>query len=130
MATIGELAADFYEKERPVGILVDEGVVTAQAVAAARMYFGYAFIHNGDDPVLPSPFPDITEATDLDPSEWAVIRPLFVLDVERETALQLEASRGLGADPYGRSSSEISSEITQYESQLPQKAFAHPFATV
>lgn len=130
MSTIRELAGEFLEKERPIGVLIDPSVVEAQAVAAARFYFGYALIHNGDDPVLPSPFADITLDTDLDPSEWAVIRPLFLLYVERETALQLEASRGLGADPYGRSSSEIASEITQYESMLPQKAFAQPFITV
>ncbi len=130
MATLKELAGEFLEKERPVGVLIMPETVESQAIAAASFYLGYALIHNGDNPVEPTQFPDITLDTDIDPSEWAVIRPLFLLYVERETALQLEATRGLGADPYGRSSSEVAADITQYEAALPQKAFAQPFITL
>jgi hypothetical protein len=46
------------------------------------------------------------------------------------TALQLEASRGMGADPFGRSSSEVAIEITQLESEMPRKAFYQPIITI
>ena len=59
-----------------------------------------------------------------------MIRPLFVLYVERETAVQLEASRALGVEVFGRTVSEIDGEITQYESMLPEKAFCQPVITV
>ena len=38
-----------------------------------------------------APYPSL----DLSDSEWALIRPLFLLYVERETALHLEDTRGL-----------------------------------
>jgi len=59
----------------------------------------------------------------LSHSEWAIIKPLFYLYIERENALHLEASRVLGVDVYGRSVSEVQGEISNYHEQMHLKAF-------
>jgi len=127
MATLAELAAAFANDERPAGNLLDDAAVLAQAVAATRFYAGFAMLRVHDGVATP---PNIGGTTTITTSEWALIRPLFLLYVERETAIQLEASRGMGADPFGRSSSEIAAEITQIEAEMPRKAFFHPVVTV
>jgi hypothetical protein len=64
--------------------------------------------------------------TDLTMGEWAIIKPLFSLYVERECATRLEASRGLGVDVFGRSVSEISQDITVMETEtIPAKTMVH-----
>jgi hypothetical protein len=126
MAQLAELAQRFAEAERPAGNLLDGQAVLAQLVAATRFYAGFGAIASRAADRLP----DIDAQTGINDSQWALIRPLFLLYVERETALQLEASRVMGADPFGRSSSEIAAEITQAESDMPRKAFAMPILTV
>ena len=126
MATIQELSKNFAEKERPAGNLLDEEILIAQLVAATRFYAGFAVIAARRS----EPPPEIDGDLPLDDSEWALIRPLFLLYVERETALQLEASRGMGIDPFGRTASEIAPEITQAEADMPRKAFSQPIITV
>lgn len=151
MQSLGELAGT-HAAVRP-GLTLDESALAQCAVDAARFYAGYGDIRSlskanldlqsapGADEDLPPP-PDtppiVTDALPIrdseliDPStevttgEWAIIGPLFRLYVERENAMLLEATRGLGADPYGRSVSEVSAEITMMENEiLPQKAFVH-----
>lgn len=133
MRKLKELVSDFEEKERPLASLLDTESLIATAVAATRFYAGYSGLcsekHDDGHPLVPS-FDNITGETEINTSEWALIRPLFLLYVEKEEARQLEASRGMGLDPYGRSSSEIQSEITQYETELARKAFCVPFQTV
>lgn len=127
MAKLADLAQTFATQERPAGNLLDDETVLAQAVAATRFYTGFAALraHEGADPV-----PDIDGDTNITTSEWALIRPLFMLYAERETALQLEASRGMGIDPFGRSASEIAAEIAQAEADMPRRAFFQPIVTV
>lgn len=127
MAKLSDLAQTFAMQERPAGNLLDDETVLAQAVAATRFYAGFAALraHEGAWPV-----PDIDGDTNITASEWALIRPLFMLYAERETALQLEASRGMGIDPFGRSASEISAEIAQAEADMPHRAFFQPIITV
>lgn len=127
MAKLADLAAQFTESERPAGNLLDDATVLAQAVAATRYYAGFAVIRSrvGIDPV-----PPISADTEINESEWAIIRPLFVLFAERETALQLEASRGMGIDPFGRSASEIAMEITQVEADMARRAFCREIITI
>ena len=120
---IADHASQFIERERPAANLLSADQVEALAVAATRFYAGYADFADAD--VM-----EISPATDLTDSEWAVIRPLFLLYVEREQAIQLEASRGLGVDVFGRSVSEVSGEIAQAEAELPHRAFYRPVVTV
>ncbi len=105
MALISELAARYDNEERPAGNLLDIDQIAAQLKAAARFYAGYAVLEAwlGVDP-RPS---DVTDSTPISLSEFAVIRPLFLLYLERENAIQLEASRGMGVDPFGRQSSVV-----------------------
>lgn len=123
MPALSAHASLFAGTERPAGNLLGDEAILAQAVAATRMYAGYGKLTS--DPVG-----DITGDTDVSRSEWAVIRPLFMLYVERENAIQLEASRGLGVDVFGRDSSTIAADIVQAESDLPLKAFCRPIITV
>lgn len=127
MAKLADLAQTFATQERPAGNLLDDETVLAQAVAATRFYAGFAALraHEGAAPV-----PDIDGDTNITTSEWALIRPLFMLYAERETALQLEASRGMGIDPFGRSASEIAAEVAQAEADMPHRAFYQPIITV
>ena len=60
---------------------------------------------------------------DLTHSELAIIRPLWLLYIEHENAMALEASRSQGADPYGRSTPEVKQSILDYERSLPQLTF-------
>ena len=137
MTAIKDLVTDFCEKERPVGVILPPETVLSQAIAATRFYLAYAvgmpFIDPTQDDITVTNLPQVpvvTEDFDLTMSEWGIIRPLFLLYVERETALNLEASRGMGVDVYGRSTSEIQSEIQQYESDMHLKAFCEPVISV
>lgn len=122
MASLGDLVARFCNEERAAANILDEWGIFAQARAATLFYSGYA--HIGSKPS------EIDETTQLSDSEWAIIRPLFVLYVERETALQLEASRGLGMDVFGRSTSEIAADVAVLEQELPKRAFYQDIVTV
>jgi hypothetical protein len=113
--------ARFIEAERGAAALLAPESIAAQALAATAFYAGYAAL----DDVGP-----LSVDLDLSDSEWALIRPLFLLYVERETALQLESTRGLGADPFGRASSEIAADITQMEADYPRRVFMQPVVTV
>lgn len=143
MLTINELAIRFDSSERPAGNILDIQGILAQAIAATIFYSGYAVLSTNFDqqiarlPLLektiigtvawqvitaPTAYPAITSLTNLSVSEWAIIRPLFLLYVERENAIQLEASRGMGVDVFGRSSSEVAGDITQMELTMPHNA--------
>ncbi|HAR08372.1 hypothetical protein [uncultured Cobetia sp.] len=124
MASLASLVTRFVDSERGAANILPLESVTAQAVAAVSFYAGFAELTNLDDGG------EIGEGVDITVSEWAEIRPLFVLYVERETALQMEATRGLGADVFGRSSSEIGGDITQLEADMPRRVFFHPVITV
>lgn len=117
--------ADFYLVDnRPVGIVVTNETVFAQAIKAVKYYVGYG------DLELFERKEDIVAHTELTPSEVAVISPLFELYVERENALILESSRSLGVEVYGRTISEISGDITQKELEIQNLAFQHDFFSV
>ncbi len=124
---LSELVSIFTGSERLASNMLDDASVLAQAVAATRLYAGYAHLVAHDGTV---PEPEIDGHTDVTLSEWGIIRPLFLLYVERETAVQLEATRIMGADVFGRPSGEVASEIAQVEAELPHKAFYMPIVTV
>lgn len=122
MPTLDALVARFVEDERGATNILAPESVTAQAVAAVSFFAGFAVLSDTEQP--------IGETLNLTDSEWGWIRPLFALYVEREQALQLEATRGLGADVFGRSSSEIATDIERQEAELPRRAFLQPVFTV
>ena len=131
---IEQRAQAFIEHERPSGLMLDPDPVTAQAVAAARFYGGFARLDEpwarlAVDPDAPD-LATIDATTPLSDSEWALVRPLFLLYLERETALMLEASRGLGVDVFGRSTSEIATDITLVEQEMAHRAFLFPVLTI
>jgi len=119
---LGDRIARFITEERPVGIMLDDTTVMAQAVIAVTFYDGYADIISN-----PSV---IDDSVDLNSSEWALIKPLFLLYIERETALMLEASRGMGVEVFGRASSEVIMDITAAEQAMPKDAFYFPITTI
>ena len=126
--SLKELTADFKQTERPIGVIISDENIDGLLISAVRFYAGYANLSATKD--SRTEIDDITTETELTLSEWSLIRPLFLLYLERETALQLEATRVMGADPFGRSSSEIASEIMQVESEMAKKAYVEPYVTV
>lgn len=122
MAALSSLVGRFLDQERGVANILAPDSVTAQAVAAVSYYAGYSPLTAGDA--------DIGVSTDITVSEWAEIRPLFLLYVERETALHMEATAMLGASGLGRSSSEVAGDISQYEADYPRKVFFFEAFTV
>lgn len=118
---LSDLVRRFVEFERGAANILPLEQVSAQAVAAVSFYAGYSTLDDESD---------ISGQMDITISEWAEIRPLFVLYVERENALQMEATRSLGADPFGRSSSEAAQDIAQMEADLPRRVFYQPVVTI
>lgn len=130
--TLTQLVAEFMASRLTGGLVLDEPDVMKVMLKAVRFYAGCAEIKyflNQPTPVTPM-LSQIDSNVILTPSEWSIIQPLFNAYVDHENALRLEASRGLGLDVYGRSSSELASEIKQIELDLPRKAFYQPFSSV
>lgn len=125
--TLTQLIAEFMASRLTGGLVLAESDVTKAMIKAVRFYAGYAEIkYFVNAPTLSQIDSNVT----LTPSEWAIIQPLFNAYADHENALRLEASRGLGLDVYGRSSSELASEIKQLEMDLPRKAFYQSIASV
>lgn len=117
----------------PAGLVIDRLDVESCLMKAVRLYAGYSSISglpeqlppNGDG-IHANVGPDgSTDSQDIDlnQSELAIIMPLFEKYVERQNATNLEASRGMGVDVYGRTVAEVQMDITQLEMELPQRAF-------
>lgn len=145
--TLEELAAEYAEARASFGLVLDEGEVFGRLLEATRYYAGYGDIRSlsGSDNLPGAPVPGVTPAapddnpiilgalpvklldlitgdTVLSVGEWAIVRPLFVLYVERENAIRLESSRVMGGDPYGRSVAEVAGEIAVMEGEtIPNK---------
>ena len=122
MAALSSLVGRFLDKERGVANILAPDSVTAQAVAAVSLYAGYSKLSAGEA--------EIDESLDITVSEWAEIRPLFLLYVERETALHMEATAMLGVSGLGRSSSEVAGDINQYEADFARRVFFFEAFTV
>ena len=80
MTTIDALVENFLTNERPDSIVLDTATVLAKAVAATEYYSGYANLEVNDD--VDPPLPAISASTVISYSEWALIKPLFMLYVE------------------------------------------------
>lgn len=131
--TLTALAKAYSESRSTTGLLLDEAECLQRLQEAVSFYHALqpvlALVEanpaEADHPSIAAVTPDCI----LNAGEWQLVRPLFVLYVERSNALRLEASRGEGVDPYGRGSSEVATEILNYETEiLPRKAFVEvPF---
>ena len=119
---IADYVARFLGQEEGAINMQTPADVAALAVLATRFYWGYA--------ALASAPTEITDQTEVNESEWALIYPLFRLYWERKQAIQLEATGMLGVQSFGRQSSEIVQDIRQVEAELPLKAFMQPVITV
>lgn len=115
---LGTLVSTFVQNERGAAVILSDDQVTALAVAAVRTYAGYADLDSVED----TGFDQISDDTDISVSEWTLIRPLMLLYIERETALQMEATGMQGVSGFGRSSSEVAGEISAFERDLQQWA--------
>jgi hypothetical protein len=74
---------------------------------------------------------EIKPGTRISPSEWAIIKPLYMLYVERENARVLETSRQQGVEVYGRDVASIQADIERQENEvLPRAAFFQPVETI
>lgn len=124
--TLQDLAQVFLDKRQPAGLFIDLGQATACAIEATRHYLAWQFIRSN----LAAEEADITPTTVVDADEWGIISPLFDLYCERETALMIEASRGLGVEATGRSVSEVMNDITQALETLKRDAFYEPVVSV
>lgn len=146
---LSTLATEFYNLSRPIGLVIDLEQVQQLCADAARFYAAYGSLKSKLDAEgyesgrVPQTFADIGAPgvvgsgsttvgsnTEVTVGEWAVIRPLFILYVERENAIALEATRSSGADPYGRSVSEVTSDITLAEETAKTNAFFFGIFTV
>lgn len=130
--TLNDLVLEFMASRLTGGLVIGEPDVTKAMLKAVRFYAGYAEVSYffEQDPSVTPALAQLTDTVTLTTSEWAIIQPLFNAYADHENALRLEASRGLGVDVYGRSSSELSAEIKQLELDLPRKAFYQPFVGV
>lgn len=117
-------------KEKQFGLIVDEDQTEALARKAVRFYAGFAHLTHYRDSGLSHEDDSVDSDTLITESEWAFISPLMMLYIELENATALEATRGLGADVYGRATSEIQGDITQLEQEMPLKAFSMEAVTV
>lgn len=119
---LSDLVSAFENLERGAAVILSSEQVTALAVASVRLFAGYSDLENHmgatDDVVASLGAEDIHVTV----SEWCLIRPLFMLYVERESALQMEATGMQGVNGYGRSSAELGVEINQFEKDLQQWA--------
>lgn len=119
---IGALVDEFIALREAGGLFLGRQQVVGCAIEATRLFAGWAELV---DPAA-ADLDGIVETVDVTASEWAIIKPLFLLYVERETATVVENSRSMGIELPGRSSSEVSNQIQQYEAELPQLAFVEP----
>ena len=143
LETIKDHVNRYLQLESPDTNMLHPPQVLALALAAVRKYLGYAELSahrtqrleweqaRAFDPSLPKPTPAaINQELVVSASEWAIISELWHLYMEREQAKQLEATRSLGADTFGRSTSEIQADINQAHTDLPLRAFSFEIVTI
>lgn len=150
--TLQELVTEFMAARAPGWVVLEPAEAALCGVEALRYcaaYMAVASVSRHDQlpgapapgapmPVIPDDQPPVVESlpvkdlalltgdTELTVGEWSVVRPLFLLYLERENANRLEASRGMGLDVYGRAVSEIAQDISMMENEtIPAKTFVH-----
>ena len=130
---LADLAAEYIAKESATGLFVPDEAVGQSLIEATRFYAGFAAMKDpaaavDEDGVLDPAV--ITDQIDVTAGEWALIRPLFMLYVEMQGAKVIEASRGVGLEPLGRTTSEIAADIKVVEDNMGFVAFSEDCFTV
>lgn len=125
---------DQYFADLPIGCVLTEEQVTRSLRDATRQYCGYARLTSAQslDTVHSELYTPDAVAVDVEltHSELAIIRPLWLLYIEHENAMALEASRSQGAELYGRSTPEVKQSILDYERSLPQLTFSYEVRSI
>lgn len=123
-----------YLADLPIGCVLTEEQIARHLRNATRQYCGYAVLASAQ--YLGGPIENLPGAADLfadievSDSELAIIQPLWLLYIEKESAAALEASRSQGADPWGRATSEVIQSILDYERELPRLAFSYEVRSI
>lgn len=115
----------------PIGCILTDEQVERSLRDATRQYCGHADLASGqsvDDQALAGGVEG--QDVDLTHGELSIIRPLWLLYLERENSMGLEASRTQGAELFGRSVAEVQMSIVEYETRLPQLAFVADMVTI
>lgn len=123
---INQIVNQFLAEERNVAVLLSESQVQALAIAAVGFYCGYSSL----DSIPNTRLVDIKPDTEITISEWVLIKPVFLLYVERETALQTEATGMQGVTGFGRNSSEVNSDISRLEETFGDRASCRGVITI
>lgn len=112
------------QKTRALNLVIDDDLIINIALKTVRFYEAYGLFANFNRDI------EINENMELQNSEWAMLRPLFDLYLERENAYVLESSRSLGVESYGRTVSEIVADINAKEMELQSLAFCYDLETI
>lgn len=129
---LSALIAETAARRTSGGLYLQPQEIELCGIRATRRYAAYGYIIGlplDNYNTLDRP-QEITLSLELTTSEWGVIGPLFELYLEFESALRIEATRGLGMELTGRSSSEVQGDINAFELELPRLAFHEPAYTV
>ena len=143
MTPVTEYVTNYLTREKPNGVIVELEQCLELALSAVRCYaaYGKLSIHKQQmeeyeeariqDPGVQRPkLVPIDQDLPVTLSEWGVMRPLWLLYVERDRAELLEATKMMGDVSFGRTSSEVAVDITNYEESMPLKAFSYDIFTI
>lgn len=117
---INDLVTRWARNFRPVGNLLEEPIILGCAIRAAETYASHAPLKSQN---FQASDQFLNESTDITPSEWGLIEPLFLLYVEKEESVYIDAMKQFGGDIERRTNSEISQDIERYLDGLPRKSF-------
>lgn len=114
----------------PIGCVLTDEQVLRSLRDATRHYCGCATLASGETVDASALANGVGQDVDLTHGELSLIKPLWMLYLERENSMALEASRTQGAELFGRSVAETQVSIEMYEQRLPALAFTSDFVTV
>lgn len=113
----------------PIGCVLTDDQVLRSLRDAVRFYCGHADLASGGS-VGALALGEAGDDVEVSESELSIIKPLWLLYMERENSTALEASRTQGAEVYGRAVSEVQASIIDYETRLPALAFCEDWITI
>jgi len=113
----------------PIGCVLTDDQVLRSLRDATRFYCGHADLASGGS-VGALALGEAGDDVEVSESELSIIKPLWLLYMERENSTALEASRTQGAEVYGRAVSEVQASIIDYEARLPGLAFCEDWVTI